>query len=444
IKSYEDLTNKFFSDCDAVKASTQAQDNVLLAEIRADQKALTANRTVSSMGDELKVSFGTYEGSKNGWNAYLSLYSDGVLLYTDSFIVGYEALSGKKAPDMATELDDSVIEEYTNNVDMYNSLLTRGDPILYFELDYTASAETDDQPSAYRFNFTNIRVINTVSGKTVQTTALNKTLPRTMTPAQDLREIVGIVASEKENLLLLKRYIENGVSITSAKKIVESDIEVLKLAGVSKMVLIPNKNFTMLNTEVTQKLYTAITGENPSYFKGENNPVERVSWFDAIYFCNKLSEKCGLTPVYAVDGNTDVTKWRYKPHNEEEIQGKITQNTNANGFRLPAVDEWLYAEKGEENYRYSGSDNLGEVGWYMDNSGRTTHPVAQKKCNAFGLYDMAGNVYEWTWTARYNRRYMCGSCYDGRFWDCNVGYFSDTDAEYSSSDKGFRIVRTVK
>lgn len=117
------------------------------------------------MGDELKVSFGTYEGSKNGWNAYLSLYSDGVLLYTDSFIVGYEAVSGKKAPDMATELNDSVIEEYTNNVDMYNSLLTRGDPIIYFELDYTATAEADDKPSEYKFNFNKIRVINTVSGK---------------------------------------------------------------------------------------------------------------------------------------------------------------------------------------------------------------------------------------------------------------------------------------
>ena len=123
IKSYDDLTNKFFADCDAVKKATASQDAALLAEIRGDQKALTATRTVSSMGEELKVSYGKYEGSQNGWNAYLSLYSDGVLLYTDNFIVNYDALSGKKAPDMATELNDAVIEEYTNNVDMYNSLL---------------------------------------------------------------------------------------------------------------------------------------------------------------------------------------------------------------------------------------------------------------------------------------------------------------------------------
>ena len=147
IKSNEDLTNKFFADCDAVKKATASQDAALLAEIRGDQKTLATTRTVSSMGDELKVSYGKYEGSKNGWNAYLSLYSDGILLYTDNFIVNYEALSGKKAPDMTTELDDAVIEEYTNNVDMYNSLLTRGDPIIYFEIDYNVTSEADNKPS---------------------------------------------------------------------------------------------------------------------------------------------------------------------------------------------------------------------------------------------------------------------------------------------------------
>ncbi|MBR6296606.1 MAG: leucine-rich repeat protein [Treponema sp.] len=198
IKSNEDLLSKFFMDCDAVKKATATQDAVLLAEIRADQKALATIRTVSSMGDELKVSYGKYEGSKNGWNAYISLYSDGILLYADNFIVSYEALSGKKAPDMATELDDTVIEEYTNNVDMYNSLLTRGDPIIYFEIDYNVVAEGDVKPSQYKFNFSKIRVINTVSGKIVQTSALSKKLARTMKPEYDIREIYGATAKAKE------------------------------------------------------------------------------------------------------------------------------------------------------------------------------------------------------------------------------------------------------
>jgi len=447
IKSYEDLTNKFFADAEAVKKSTATQDSALLAEIRADQKALTASRTVSSMGDELKVSFGGYEGSVNGWRAYLSLYSDGVLLYTDSFIVDYAALSGKKAPNMQTELDDAVIEEYTNNVDMYSSLLTRGDPIIYFELDYTASAEADDKPSAYRFNFTNIRVINTVSGKTVQTTALNKTEPRTMTPTQDLREFAGIVASEKENFAEIERYIALGNNLATAEKNVAADKKLAELSGSSKMVLIPNKNFTMLNTEVTQKMYEAVMRENPSYFKGEKNPVESVSWCDAIYFCNKLSEKCGLTPVYAVNGKTDVTKWRYTPHEGSGLSGEITQNESANGFRLPTLDEWQYAAKGGQNYRYAGSDNLDEVGWYKENSGSTTHPVAQKKPNGYGLYDMSGNVSDWVWDSNNGGyRYCCGGSWldDDRY--CGVDRkdsYAYGSAYIRGYGLGFRIVRTV-
>ena len=261
IKSNEDLTNKFFADCEAVKKATASQDAALLAEIRADQKSITGNRTVSSMGDELKVSYGKYEGSKNGWNAYLSLYSDGILLYTDNFIVNYEALSGKKAPDMATELDDAVIEEYTNNVDMYNSLLTRGDPIIYFEIDYNVIAEGDEKPSHYKFNFSKIRVINTVSGKVTQTSSLNKIQPRTMKPEWDLREIEGIVAKEKSEFEVLKKYIAKGFILNEAKKGV-ADYQKLYKEYRETFVKIPGTNFAMIKTEVTQKLYTSVMGSN--------------------------------------------------------------------------------------------------------------------------------------------------------------------------------------
>ncbi len=195
-KSYEDLTNKFFEDCEAVKQSSMPQQQSLLQEIRADQKALGNIRTVNSMGDELKVNFGRYEGSHNGWNAYLSLYSDGVLLYTENFIVNYDALSGKKVPDI-TKLDNAGMEEYSNNVDMYSSLLTRGEPIIYFEIDYNVTAEPDDNPSQYTFNFNKIRVINTVSGKIMQTSNLNKEQSRTMKPEQDLRIVEGVAENER-------------------------------------------------------------------------------------------------------------------------------------------------------------------------------------------------------------------------------------------------------
>ena len=428
IKSNEDLTNKFFADCEAVKKATASQDASLLAEIRADQKTLATTRTVSSMGDELKVSYGKYEGSKNGWNAYLSLYSDGILLYTDNFIVNYEALSGKKAPNMETELDDAVIEEYTNNVDMYNSLLTRGDPIIYFEIDYNVTSEADNKPSQYKFNFSKIRVINTVSGKVTQTSSLNKVQPRTMKPEWDLREIVGIVAKEKQRFDDEKRAIE------FAK---------LNSTG-SRMVSIPGMvGYSMLNTEVTQKLYTSVMGSNPSHYKGDNNPVDSVSWYDAIYFCNKLSKKLGCTPVYAVDGKTDVATWNYTPHKGDSIRGEVTQNTKANGFRLPTEEDWEYAARGGQGYTYSGSDNLDEVGWYGDNSGDRTHSVAQKKANGYGLYDMSGNVWEWCWDvypddsyARYSR----GGSYDSRGSYCEVVSRNSRDANDQDSDLGFRIV----
>ncbi len=209
------------------------------------------------------------------------------------------------------------------------------------------------------------------------------------------------------------------------------------------MIPVPDKTYSILKTEVTQELYESVMGENPSYFKGEKNlPVEQVSWYDAIVFCNELSKKCGLTPVYAVDDKTEAKEWRYDSKNK--IIGTINRNENANGYRLPTVEEWQYAANGGQDFKYSGSNNLDEVGWYGGNSGEKTHPVAQKNPNGYGLYDMSGNVYEWCWDSNdKGNRYDCGGSWRNSADRCEVdnGYWNDVS--YTYSNLGFRIVRST-
>ena len=226
------------------------------------------------------------------------------------------------------------------------------------------------------------------------------------------------------------------------------------------MVKVPGRDYSISRTEVTQKLYESVMGENPSYFCRDNEdldedevknlkrntsnyPVENVSWYDAIYFCNKLSKKNGLQPVYAVDGETSVRKWDYEPYNDDEIYGEITQNIFADGYRLPTVEEWLYAAKGGKNYRYSGSYDIDKVAWYEGNSNDVVHPVAQKNSNGYGLYDMSGNVSEWCWDSDGNERYYSGSYYGNYSNNCKVdeGLFHDY-ADFRDNSIGFRIVRS--
>lgn len=220
------------------------------------------------------------------------------------------------------------------------------------------------------------------------------------------------------------------------------------------MVQIPGTDIEMLRTEVTQPLYESVMGVNPSEFKGNDNPVECVSWYDAVYFCNKLSVMHGLTPVYAVDSESDVSKWGYEPNSSTDKDHKfnsiVTQNIDADGYRLPTLDERIYAAKGGQNYIYAGSDIIDEVAWYKDNSGNTTHPVAQKKPNGYGLYDMSGNVYEWVWDAYYDRYRLLGggAFYNSYLWgtvtECETTGKGNSLPWVCDSSRGFRIVRKAK
>jgi formylglycine-generating enzyme required for sulfatase activity len=135
---------------------------------------------------------------------------------------------------------------------------------------------------------------------------------------------------------------------------------------------------------VTQGEYMQVVKKNPSYSQSEELcPVERVSWYDAVAFCNALSQKEGLPPFYEING--------------QSVEGP---DWNGPGYRLPREAEWEYACRAGTTTRFSFGDDenaLGEYAWYSANSGDRTHPVGEKKPNAFGLYDMHGNVWELCW-----------------------------------------------
>ena len=175
--------------------------------------------------------------------------------------------------------------------------------------------------------------------------------------------------------------------------------------------------------EVTQEEWQAVMGTNPSHFKGNNNPVEKVSWNDCQEFVKKLNQLTGLK------------------------------------FALPTEAQWEYAARGgnkSKGYKYSGSNNIGDVAWYNSNSGSKTHSVGTKAPNELGLYDMSGNVWEWCndWKGAYSssaqtnptgpfsgsgRVLRGGSWYDDAR-GCRVSYrlnYFPSDRSYSS---GFRVV----
>jgi len=212
----------------------------------------------------------------------------------------------------------------------------------------------------------------------------------------------------------------------------EKPVRIVKLSG-----------FTMSTTEITQSQYTAVMSDNPSFHKLDDNcPVERVTFKDAITFCNRLSEKVGVEPCYNLStGACDFTK---------------------NGFRLPTEAEWECACRGNTGSEFNlgdGESALARAAWYNRNSEDKTHPVAQKTANAYGLYDMHGNVWEWTndWYSKRSygeagaenpagvksgdEKVLRGGSWLDSPKECHSASRRNYDPAKNYSDIGFRVVR---
>jgi len=219
-----------------------------------------------------------------------------------------------------------------------------------------------------------------------------------------------------------------------------------------------SNDFYIGKFHVTQAEFKDVMGFNPSYFNdddhsnlvgnSDNRPVERVTWYDAVKYANELSK------IEELDKYYNISDIRYDGDNI--ISATVTRNMEANGYRLPTRKEHEYAARGGSNGNrttYSGSNNLDEVGWYRDDSdtansdrddNKGTMPVGEKKSNELGIYDMSGNVWDWTSTELRNRKIKRGDSWIFGKHLSEVHYIYVSEESKKFLNLGFRLARSTE
>ena len=277
---------------------------------------------------------------------------------------------------------------------------------------------------------------------------------------------------EEENIEKIIKSFKDTIKRYSGKKIESKYENMIFVKGGKYQPSFADEEKEVFDIEVckyptTQKMWMEVMENNPSYSKGDNRPVESITWWQALDYCNKLSEKYGLEPVYDLS-KSEQGILMIKELGGETVYPDLANFKNTEGFRLPTEVEWewfarggqIAIEQGTFDYTYSGSNNINEVAWDTDNSECDTHDVGLKKPNQLGLYDCSGNVleccYDTTEDIEVGKNYIY-KAFDssniyrrlkGGSWgdvaeDCAVLSRSFNQAVDAYSDVGLRIVRTI-
>lgn len=298
-------------------------------------------------------------------------------------------------------------------------------------------------------------------------------------PSDNSAQYTGPILATANDLVIKAIVYKDGVAVTEVIELNYNLVDMVQVTSGTTEGVTVDKTFTLGKFPITQDQFEMVMGYNPSYFVGYSigsNPVESVTWFDAVMYCNKLSERGGLTPYYTITNvvKNDVGNITY---------AEVAVNANGSkGYRLPTSTEWEYAARGgvsDIDGLYSGSNYINDVAWYggdidtidierswtdqfitttksghggnstytnvsnpLDGAG--TFAVGRKYPNELGIYDMSGNVWEWTETTEGNfLKVMQGGSWFNNDSNCTVSSRSNRHPSQNYSYFGFRIAKSV-